>query len=244
MTSWALFRFAKFVCVALLSVAVLGGVFGRDAATRRRLSQGLGTFALLGVMASGYALAKKTGVSIGEPWVSRGLLAGLVAFGGACWGGVRDEVRPSTVAVAVGGLLGAFGWMSARTLGQSWILGAAIPAAVAIPVALRWRSAPSQDPARQDATMRWFAWLARAEGVSLLLLFGVYMPLKHGAGVVLDGGQGWFGWMHGVLQLLYLVALVVTARVHGWGLRRQALGFVASLLPLATFVFERRVRPQ
>jgi integral membrane protein len=147
-----------------------------------------------------------------------------------------------TVAVAVGGLLGAFGWMSARTLGHAWVLGAAIPAAVAIVVALRWRCSPSQDDTRHTATIRWFAWLARAEGLSLLLLFGVYMPLKHGAGIVLDGGQGWFGWMHGVLQLLYLVALVVTARVHDWGIARQAAGFVASLLPFGTFVFERRVR--
>lgn len=244
MTAWALFRFVKFVSVALLTVGVLGGVLGRAASTRRRLSQGLGTLALVGVMVAGYGLAKKTGVSIGEPWISRGLLAGLVGFAAACWGGIRDEVRPVTVAVALGGLLGAFGWMSARTLGQSWILGAAIPAVVAIAVALRWRSTPSDDDARADATMRWFAWLARAEGLSLLLLFGLYMPLKHGAGIVLDGGEGWFGWMHGVLQLLYLVALVVTARVHEWGVARQVLGFVASLLPFGTFLFERRVRIQ
>jgi integral membrane protein len=45
-----------------------------------------------------------------------------------------------------------------------------------------------------------------------------------------------------VLQLVYLVALIVTARVHDWGVLRQLLGFVASLLPFGTFVFERRVR--
>jgi len=241
-TAWALFRFLKFVCVALFAVGVLGGVFGRDAVTRRRLSQVVGTLALIGVMISGYALVKKTGVSIADPWVSRGMLAGLVGYGAACWAGVQERVRPVTTAVALGGLLGAFGWMSARTLGQAWILGTALPSVIAIGAAMLWRSEPSEDPERNTATMRWFSWLARAEGVSLLLLFGVYMPLKHAAGIVLDGGQGWFGWAHGVLQLVYLAALVVTARVHGWGMLRQVQGFVASLLPLGTFWFERRVR--
>lgn len=243
MTSWALLRFVKFVCVALLAAGVLGGVLGRDAATRRRLSQSLGTVAMIGVLIGGYGLMKKTGASMADPWISRSLLAGLVSFGAACWGGVQSRVGPATVAIAVGGLLGAFGWMSARTLEHAWVLGVAVPAAVAAVVALKRSGAPAtEDPDRESATMAWFTWLARAEGVSLLLLFGVYMPLKHAAGIVLDGGQGWFGWAHGVLQLVYLVALVITARVHDWGVLRQLLGFVASLLPFGTFVFERRVR--
>ena len=242
MTTWALLRFVKFVSVALLTVAILGGVFAPDARMRRRLGVQLGTFALMGVMLAGYGLTKNIGASIGEPWIARGLLAGLVAYGAGCWGGVTTRVRPVTVAIALGGLLGAFGWMSARTLEQAWILGAVVPAVVAIPVAMRVRPTPTEDHEREAATLRWFTWLARAEGISLLALFGLYMPLKYAAGIVLDGGQGWFGWMHGVLQLTYLVALVVTARVHGWSLPRQAMGVVASLLPLGTFWFERRVR--
>lgn len=245
MTSWALLRFVKFVCVALLTASVLGGVFGRDAASRRRLTQHLGTLAMIGVLAAGYGLVKKTGVSMAEPWVNRSLLSGLVGYGAACWAGTQPRVRPTTLAVALVGLLGAFGWMSARTLPHAWLLGLVAPAVVATALALghaRGQDDGPEDPERADATLRWFNWLARAEGVSLLLLFGVYMPLKHAAGIVLDGGEGWFGWMHGVMQLVYLVALVVTARVHGWSVLRQLGGFVASLLPFGTFVFERRVR--
>lgn len=247
MTGWALLRFVKFVSVALLTAAVLGGVFGRDPAIRRRLSQHVGTVAMIGVLVAGYGLAKKTGASIGAPWISRALLCGLVAYGASCWGGIAPRVGSVTVVVAIAGLASAFGWMSARDLPHAWVLGVATPAVLAIPAALWNRRSDEREGEREDAnrpaaTLRWFAWLARAEGVSLLLLFGLYVPLKHAAGINLDGGQGWFGWMHGVMQLTFLVALMVTARVHGWSLGRQAVGFIASLVPFGTFWFERRVR--
>ena len=91
MTTWALLRFVKFVSVALLTVAILGGVFAPDARMRRRLGVQLGTFALMGVMLAGYGLTKNIGASIGEPWIARGLLAGLVAYGAGCWGGVPNR---------------------------------------------------------------------------------------------------------------------------------------------------------
>lgn len=248
MTAWALLRFCKFVSVALLAAAVLGGVFGGTPAARRRASLHLGTLSIIGVLMFGYALAKKAGASIGDPWISRSLFAGLAGYGAACWTGTAQRVRPVPAAVALAGLLGAFGWMSGRNLEQAWILGLLLPAILATPAAIlaARRSASdtsdASDAEAAQATVRWFSWLARAEGVSLLMLFGVYMPLKHGAGIVLDGGQGWFGWAHGVFQLVFLVALLVTAQVQRWSVLRQALGFVSSLIPLGTFWFERHVR--
>lgn len=87
-------------------------------------------------------------------------------------------------------------------------------------------------------TERWFTWIARAEGVSLLVLFGIAMPLKYGVGIA--EATVWTGWAHGVLFLVYLVALDSMRRVAGWSLGTTALGFAASLLPFGTFVFERR----
>ncbi len=245
MTAWAILRFCKFVSVALLTAAVLGGVFGGTPAARRRASLHLGTLSIIGVLMFGYALTKKVGASIGDPWISRSLFAGLVGYGAACWVGTSDKVRGVPSAVALVGLLGAFGWMSARNLEQAWILGLLLPALIATPAAMfaARRSRPEgSDSNGPESTLRWFSWLARAEGVSLLMLFGVYMPLKHGADIVLDAGQGWFGWAHGVFQLIFIVALIVTARARGWSVARQAVGFVASLVPLGTFWFERRVR--
>ncbi len=88
-------------------------------------------------------------------------------------------------------------------------------------------------------TASWFKWIARAEGVSLLVLFGVAMPLKYGAGMA--HATIWPGWFHGQLFILYLIALGSIGRVKGWSIKQYATGFAASLLPGGTFLFERRV---
>lgn len=85
----------------------------------------------------------------------------------------------------------------------------------------------------------WFLRVARAEGLSLLVLLGVAMPLKYVAGV--PAATAWVGWLHGTLVFVYLVALGSVARVEAWRWGRVALAVVASVLPGGTFVFERRL---
>ena len=51
----------------------------------------------------------------------------------------------------------------------------------------------------------------------------------------------WTGWLHGVLFLLYVGALVIGVLRLGWSLVDAVLGFVAAFLPFGTFLFERRV---
>lgn len=89
-------------------------------------------------------------------------------------------------------------------------------------------------------TAAWFLTIARLEGLSVLLLFFVAMPLKRLAG--LPEPVAWVGWTHGVLVFVYLLALGSVARVDGWRWSRVALAFVASLFPFGTFWFERRLR--
>ncbi len=89
---------------------------------------------------------------------------------------------------------------------------------------------------------RTFLWIARAEGVSLLLLFGVAMPLKYGLGY--EHATWWPGLAHGVLFLAYVASMLAVGWAEGWRIPRLALGFVASLVPLGTFVFEARLDPR
>jgi integral membrane protein len=84
-----------------------------------------------------------------------------------------------------------------------------------------------------------FVLVARAEGVSTLLLFFVAMPLKYGAGMP-HATQG-PGWLHGALFLTYLVALLAVTVRERWGLGTTLLGFVVAFLPFGTFWFERHL---
>jgi len=88
-------------------------------------------------------------------------------------------------------------------------------------------------------TTRWFLWVARAEGLSLLLLFGLAMPLKY----VFDVPElvKPVGMAHGALFVVYLLALWHVVRVERWGLGRLIVGGIASLVPFGTFVFEARI---
>jgi len=78
------------------------------------------------------------------------------------------------------------------------------------------------------------------EAVSFLLLVGVAMPLKYLAGQPLAVKIA--GWMHGLLFVIFGLALLrvwITAR---WPFGRVVLVFIAALLPFGPFVVDRRMR--
>lgn len=240
-----LLRLLKFIGVAVFTAGVLGSVAIADHRQRRTAAQWVATAGLALVWIAGYGLLKHGGFSMAEPWISRGLLAGWLALGAAAWTASAPAVSPWSGSLSVGALVSAFGVMSART--GSPLFGLVIPAAAAALTFLwirhaRPHSAP--DPNNANHSVRWFLWIGRAEGTSLLVLLGVYMPLKYLAKINLDGGQGWFGWVHGVLQLLFFVALVVAFRVGQWKWPRLPLGFMASVIPFGTFMFEAWIRRQ
>ena len=77
------------------------------------------------------------------------------------------------------------------------------------------------------------------EGASFLLLLFVAMPLKYFAGQPL--AVRYVGMAHGVLFLLYLLAVVPVALDHRWSWKTTALAMLASLLPGGPFVFDAKV---
>lgn len=82
--------------------------------------------------------------------------------------------------------------------------------------------------------------IAFIEGVSYLVLLCVAMPLKYFAG--LPSAVKAVGWAHGVLFVLYLLALAEVAFKHRWPPGRILVAFVASLIPFGTFVLDRQLR--
>jgi integral membrane protein len=82
--------------------------------------------------------------------------------------------------------------------------------------------------------------VALVEGVSFLLLLGVAMPLKYAAGMPMAVKVA--GWIHGVLFILFIIALVRAVGVARWPIGRAAMVFVGALLPFGPMVLEPRMR--
>lgn len=77
------------------------------------------------------------------------------------------------------------------------------------------------------------------EGVSYLLLLGVAMPLKYFMGEPLAVRV--VGMAHGILFMLYLLALVPVALDYKWTWKTVGLGVLASILPAGPFVFDHKI---
>jgi integral membrane protein len=82
--------------------------------------------------------------------------------------------------------------------------------------------------------------VALLEGASFLILLFIAMPLKYLAGLPL--AVRIVGSAHGLLFLVFMVALYRAHRERGWTVWRSAIAFVSSIVPFGTFVFDRSLR--
>lgn len=90
--------------------------------------------------------------------------------------------------------------------------------------------------------LSWFRLIAWLEGMSLLTLLFLYMPLKYWAAINLDQNQGWFGWTHGLLQIIFLLSLSALHSARRISFKQFIIGLGASTLPFGTMVFEKTLR--
>ena len=87
------------------------------------------------------------------------------------------------------------------------------------------------------SALRQFRLVALAEGVSFLVLLFVAMPLKYLLGLPL--AVRIVGSVHGVLFVVFVVALLRVSIVRRWPLYRSVLAFISSIVPFGTFAFDR-----
>lgn len=80
--------------------------------------------------------------------------------------------------------------------------------------------------------------VAILEGISYLL-FAVTMPLKYGYDITAP--NYYVGMAHGLLFLLYLLVVAVSARRFRWSLTDTGLSFLASLIPFGTFYMDYKL---
>ena len=75
--------------------------------------------------------------------------------------------------------------------------------------------------------------LAFVEGVSFLILLFVTMPLKYGFGMPEPNKV--FGMVHGLLFVLYVLAVIQAKLEWNWSLKKTGLALLASIIPFGTF---------
>jgi integral membrane protein len=77
------------------------------------------------------------------------------------------------------------------------------------------------------------------EGVSLLVLLGIAMPLKYLAGQPEAVRQ--VGMAHGVLFVAYVLLVIQVAILRRWSFGKALLALAVSVLPFGTFWAEKRL---
>jgi len=78
------------------------------------------------------------------------------------------------------------------------------------------------------------------EGVSFLVLLLIAMPLKYYFGFPL--AVKITGWIHGVLFILYIVAVLMAIKAMRWNLFSVLVALAVSLIPIGTFVLDASLK--
>lgn len=80
---------------------------------------------------------------------------------------------------------------------------------------------------------------ALIEGMSYLILLFIAMPLKYFFNV--PDAVKYFGWIHGILFLIFFLCLVAAAIKYRWGLIRIVIYLISSVLPFVPFLLDKKL---
>ena len=76
-----------------------------------------------------------------------------------------------------------------------------------------------------------------SEGISYIVLLFIAMPVKYIAG---NPVAVWYvGWVHGLLFMLFILALITVKINMKWGFKKTAIAFIAALMPFGTFILDK-----
>lgn len=93
---------------------------------------------------------------------------------------------------------------------------------------------------RDRKQLRWMRAVSLLEGITLVLLIFVAVPLKHLAGY--GTGTATMGPIHGMAFLLYVWALAQTAASLDWSKNEVIRFFLFACIPFGAFVNERTLK--
>lgn len=238
-------KLVKYIGIALFAAGGFSAFFSHHTRQRSFAAHWVTSFGFLLTWIAGYGMMKSMGLKMSVPWIYNSLVASLLTLSAILFSVGRSKWSPLLGALASTGFTFSLVAMTFRNAPCTSALAVSLPLAFGLGFFFVYAVSDGQEndsAVAQQESLEWFWWVARLEGLSLLFLFGVYMPLKYGAKINLDGGQGWVGWIHGVLQVMFVVGLLATGRLQGWSMLQRALALFSSLLPFGTFVFERKMK--
>jgi integral membrane protein len=91
-------------------------------------------------------------------------------------------------------------------------------------------------------TLQRFRIISITEGISLIVLMFIAMPLKWIFGM--PEMVKYTGWIHGILFILYVLILFPTSKSLKWTFGNTFIALIASLLPFGPFLFDRKLKAQ
>ncbi|MEO0895062.1 MAG: DUF3817 domain-containing protein [Bacteroidota bacterium] len=80
--------------------------------------------------------------------------------------------------------------------------------------------------------------IAFLEGISLLGILFITMPLKYGLHI--EGPNMAMGMSHGVLFILYVLAVLIVVFKYKWPIKQTLFSLAASVLPFGTFWADKK----
>ncbi|CAD7797500.1 hypothetical protein CHRY9390_00179 [Chryseobacterium aquaeductus] len=83
---------------------------------------------------------------------------------------------------------------------------------------------------------------ALVEGISYLILLFIAMPLKYIFSI--PEPVKYFGWIHGVLFLFFIVVLLAASIKYKWNLKRIIVYLVGSVLPFVPFYLDKSLKKE
>ena len=88
--------------------------------------------------------------------------------------------------------------------------------------------------------MKFFRLVSLIEGLSLLTLLFVAMPLRSWAGM--DEAVTLVGWVHGILFLLYGAVALVISHLQRWSIGYWLLVFLLGAVPFGFLLVDHQLR--
>jgi integral membrane protein len=242
---WMLvWRFGKWLGLVLWAIGVY------QTATQSKVSKRLNAlytltipgFAMTWMM--GWLMMKNLGHSMSTSWISNAMLFGLISMSGSFLRAFWASRASLYIGMGIVGFTVSIAAMVVRGENTT-TLGVVYALAVLFGGILVWRLPSTEEADSEVKTMaqviKGFQWVARAEGLTVLVLFLLYLPAKKLLDINLDGGTGVIGWTHGVFVILYVMSLTMTSRTLEWSWGRYIIGGVSSFFPFGTFIFEHNV---